>query len=911
MTDTNESQPSELDKVISDYLVAVEAGEARDVETLCGKHPELATEIREFFKRSRKLVGSLGQDQAAETIHIGGYRIGQEIGRGGMGVVFEARQLNLDRPVAIKVLRGDGLTSDVARARFDEEARVVAKMKHDNIVDVLEFGRVDSTPYLVMPLLDGRSLSQVIREEPLREESAAKVMVRVADAIQHAHQQGVIHRDIKPGNIIGDETNCRVTDFGLAFREESDHRLTKTNDLPGTPGFLAPEIIRGQTRGSVQTDIYAMGATLYALLVGQAPHRAATFAESIMLALQSDPVSPQQFNSNLSTDINSITLKCLHSVPAQRYQSASDLKDDLQRLLEGKPVVARPVGRLETIRRWAARNKLLASALSLSVLLATGLIAGGVYSYVRVSNSLQQEQSANESANESLKTALSSIRQFYRDVSASGVFNDTPETVEFRKKLLNDGVEQIQALAAQNIDNEPVQYELAETFAVLGNIEDQLGHPKEALKARLEAARIFDELWSVDAEKSLIMSYTDCLQRLASSSSNGRDFDKADEYTTRAIEVSAPLERFAETDPRAALRAYQLEFGHYRSLEKRGEGAEILDDAAEVMQKFDALAEQNPDDASIWMLTSQTHMFYGIMQIRSNPVQTESTHLEHWRLGADFGRRCVELDPDNREYQRQVMMCTANELAAIAREETPDSEMLQRQVNDVVSYFRSAAEDNPANLKLQINLIQALADTAVMAEKMGAIVCRDYANETLAVCDALEKEQVTPAELGMWKDLQSVRRIALTVLADLATSEEDFAQAVKYLEQANQSFKEVRALVTTEPAMVADATTLKVKLTETYSEANRFEDARRVFLESVQSFRKTPPSTQRILEEFADLILHATDADVMQGAGDKYAAECETAFDIFKLVFDETKEPSKVLLEQHQLLDARRKVISR
>ena len=278
--------------VISDYLLACEAGTAPSLDTLCEQHPDFADGIRDYFRETDQLAANL-QMPTVDAVQIDGYEVVKEIGRGGMGVVFEARQLSLGRSVAIKVLRDAALSSSSIRARFDKEAQLIAQLKHDNIVDVIEFGRVDDRPFLVMPLLEGQPLSRSISKEPLSEKAAAKIMLTVTDAVQFAHSQGVIHRDIKPGNIMGDDERCQVMDFGLAFVEDSDQRLTGTGDVIGTLGFLAPEIIRGQSRGDVATDVYALGATLYSLLVGQSPHRAATAAaESMMLAMQGEPVEP-------------------------------------------------------------------------------------------------------------------------------------------------------------------------------------------------------------------------------------------------------------------------------------------------------------------------------------------------------------------------------------------------------------------------------------------------------------------------------------------------------------------------------------------------------------------------------------------------------------------------------------------
>lgn len=370
------SDNNQVDCIIAAHLLACEAGNGVDVDTLCDAHRHFEREIRQYFTDSERLATAVLEPSNDSPVRIDGYEILQPLGRGGMGVVFAARQVSLNRNVAIKVLRDGVLSSAAVRNRFAKEAQLIARMKHDNIVDVIEYGHVGNRAFMVMPLLEGQPLSRVIREQPLSEKPAAMAMIRVADAIQHAHDHGVIHRDIKPGNIIGDCRNCQVTDFGLATLKESDDRLTGTHEIVGTAGYLAAEIIRGESRGEITTDVYALGATLYALLIGQPPHRAATVMESMLLATTSDPVEPKDLNPTLSTDVNSITMKCLNYNPARRYQSVTDFRQDVQRLLDGRPVSARPLSTFGRIARWCLRHRAATAAIAASALLATVLLAG-------------------------------------------------------------------------------------------------------------------------------------------------------------------------------------------------------------------------------------------------------------------------------------------------------------------------------------------------------------------------------------------------------------------------------------------------------------------------------------------------------------------------------------------------------
>jgi serine/threonine-protein kinase len=308
---------------------------------------------------------------------VPGYVIARELGRGGMGVVFLATQLRLQRPVALKMPPADLGAEDWRR--FRTEAEAAARLHHPHVVQVYETGEHQGRPFMVMELLEGGSLAQKLAQAPLAPRPAAELLEVLARAVQHAHARGVIHRDLKPANVLLSEDGTpKVSDFGLARRLDLGSAQTQTGVVLGTPSYMAPEQAAGRGReAGPAADVYALGAILYECLTGRPPFRGATLCETTLQVLNQEPVPPRKLQPSVPRDLETICLKCLRKEPPRRYASALDLADDLRRQLEGRSVTARPAGRAERAWRWARRNPRDASLALVAVLVL--LLAGGAW----------------------------------------------------------------------------------------------------------------------------------------------------------------------------------------------------------------------------------------------------------------------------------------------------------------------------------------------------------------------------------------------------------------------------------------------------------------------------------------------------------------------------------------------------
>lgn len=309
--------------------------------------------------------------------YIGDYELLREIARGGMGVVYKARQVRLNRVVALKMILAGQFASPADVQRFQTEAEAAAQLDHVGIVPVFEVGQHDGHHYFSMGLVEGESLAKRIADGPLPPRTAAEIVLQVAEAIQYAHGKGVIHRDLKPANVLLDKTGQpRVTDFGLAKRIQGDSHLTASGQILGTPSYMPPEQAAGRIDQVSETaDVYSLGAILYATLTGRPPFQADNPLDTVMQVIEREPVSPHTLNPAIPLDLETVCLKCLEKDRRKRYGSASDLAEELRRYLNGKPILARPVGRVERAWRWCRRNPIVAGLLAAVAL----SLAGGTW----------------------------------------------------------------------------------------------------------------------------------------------------------------------------------------------------------------------------------------------------------------------------------------------------------------------------------------------------------------------------------------------------------------------------------------------------------------------------------------------------------------------------------------------------
>jgi predicted Ser/Thr protein kinase len=344
------------------------------------RFPHFAQELRRWFP------GQEGPAAAPPTGTVPGYEVLGELGRGAAGVVYRARQVALNRVVALKMILAGTHAGDMERGRFRTEAEAVAQLKHPNIVQVHDVGECDGMPFFSLEFVEGGSLERKLNRTAQRPTEAAALVETLARAMHVAHTKGIIHRDLKPGNILLTPDGMpKIADFGLAKRLEEESKQTQSGCIMGTPSYMAPEQASGRNEDvGPWTDVYALGAILYDALTGRPPFKGATVLDTLAQVRNDEPVPPSRLQPHIPRDLETICLKCLQKAPPRRYASALELAEDLHRYLNGEPIEARPMGRAERLWRWCRRNPLAASLL-LTVTLGS---AAGMWYLSRLSQSL-------------------------------------------------------------------------------------------------------------------------------------------------------------------------------------------------------------------------------------------------------------------------------------------------------------------------------------------------------------------------------------------------------------------------------------------------------------------------------------------------------------------------------------------
>ncbi|SMP71341.1 Serine/threonine protein kinase [Neorhodopirellula lusitana] len=416
-SDSTEDVLAAVDTLACDFLARYRDGDRPTVEEYAKRHPEYSDSIRQMFPlvasiERIKIDEQVAEDGTAtlagrELSQLGDFRIVREIGRGGMGIVFEAHQESLDRVVAIKVLPKQSLLDDDALERFRTEATTAAAMHHTNIVPIYGTGEADGSHYLVMQLVKGKSLDSVISDGPqVTCDEVARIGLQISDAIAYSHESGVLHRDIKPANILIEKNGTiQVTDFGLAKNVGSD--LTATRSVSGSLRYMAPERFSGVSAEA--GDIYGIGITLYELLAGQ-PAFEASNTEHLISSITHARLKPiKVIRPDVPADLSTIVGKAIQVDPAQRYGSAADLRDDLQRFLNDEPIHARRTPLWGRLVRWIRRNPRLAAAVGTA---AFALVAGTIISsiaYLVASAANQRSVDALQSSEQTVDLTLRSL----------------------------------------------------------------------------------------------------------------------------------------------------------------------------------------------------------------------------------------------------------------------------------------------------------------------------------------------------------------------------------------------------------------------------------------------------------------------------------------------------------------------
>jgi eukaryotic-like serine/threonine-protein kinase len=430
----HDSREERLDRLLAEYLRRRDAGDEFDRRAFLEQHPDVADELRDLLDTADLVDCMAGPPEPSSPEHestqpggvrpfphlgetvtldpnataglggadfsidfaptadapcvFGDFELLETLGRGGMGVVYKARQISLNRIVALKMILSGQFAAETDIRRFYAEAQAAGRLGHPHIVNVYEMDQIDGRHYFTMEYVEGRTLAAVIDDEPLPPERAARYLLMIARAVACAHEQGVLHRDLKPANVLIDERDePQITDFGLAKDLSDQTHHTATGAAIGTPGYMAPEQAAGRRREiGVAADVYSLGAILYEMLTGRPPFSGDSVVDIILDVIHKEPLPPRAVNPQVDRELEVVCLKCLRKNPADRYASARELADEMQRFLDGQPVRARPISLLRSGAIWVRDVPVVSAMLGRRVLCSqrvagAGAVAdaGGVY----------------------------------------------------------------------------------------------------------------------------------------------------------------------------------------------------------------------------------------------------------------------------------------------------------------------------------------------------------------------------------------------------------------------------------------------------------------------------------------------------------------------------------------------------
>ncbi|NLF71922.1 MAG: protein kinase [Candidatus Anammoximicrobium sp.] len=748
----------ELLAILDDFVDRLQRGESVDAEEIIRAHPEAADQLRGyldslvFLQRALPPSAALDTDLLAasrdETCRLGEFEILRELGRGGMGIVYEAMQVSLGRRVALKVLPFAAVLNQEQLARFTIEAQAAARLHHPHIVPVYSVGCERGVHYYSMQFVDGRSLDVMIEElrrtkrgkgigeSPAAADdtakcfstahfaksrefflSVAKLGAQVADALQHAHDGGIIHRDIKPSNILIDRAGKPwVTDFGLA-RCRGDASLTSTGAVIGSVRYMSPEQALGRTRRVDQrTDVYSLGITLYELLTLRKAFDAGDQQQFLRQIEQEEPAPLRRIDPAVPTDLETIVLKAISKQRSDRYRTAREFADDLRRFAAGQPIRARRPSWSDRISKWAGRHR---SLVTLSFVFLIAALAGTATAALLIVRQQAQTRRALQLAEQNLKQAEENLRQAGSVVDHFGLFaaqrlGDIPGTESLRRELLGDTLRYYRQFIQRAGQDPSLQTGLAVAHFKSAEILERLGEPSEALQSYERAATVLHELSrdpaaTNDTRTKLAM----CYNNIGLLRANRGETEPAWEAYRKAITLQEGL---VADEPANSVceRDLALTLGNLGLL--HGQTGRIQDAWTyyeRAIQIQERLLERQPDDATLRRRLAGTYNNVSFLYQTADPAKA----LEFSSRSLAILRPLATAGTTDGTAESDLGLALNNHGSLLARSGQLDA--ARKCYTEAVEVYERLATGSPAIVRHQLDLAVATNNLGRTLNRLG------------------------------------------------------------------------------------------------------------------------------------------------------------------------------------------------
>lgn len=750
-----------LDLIYNEFILREKHGEAPQWEEYLQRFPHLSEALRLQFEMDQALQDGdlLPANKMRSTLHLArggdteiipstlpvlpGYQVLELIGRGGMGVVYRARQLGLNRQVALKMIRSGDDTDPEQLARLRAEAEAVARLQHPNIVQIHEIGEWRAggssapVPYLSLEYVGGGSLDRMLAGTPQPPRQAAALVETLARAMHTAHQQGIIHRDLKPANVLLsfsrdtpaersasasqlNEAVPKITDFGLAKRLDVSLGHTQTGAIMGTPSYMAPEQAQGRNQDvGPATDVYALGAMLYELLTGRPPFRGEGPLDTLQQVMTREPVAPRQLQPKVPGDLETICLKCLQKEPRRRYASAQELADDLRRFQSNEPIQARPVGRAERLWRWGKRKPAVAGLLAAIIVLVTATLISETWLLARAERSRQLAETKQAEAQENLVDATINLR-LARE-SADNYVTHVGDNLRLRqedlrplrKELLETVVPLYEKLIERHSDKPEVQLERGRAYRRLAYLTWEIGERSRAISLQEQAAAIFDELSRTNAgEPEYRQELARSRNRLGQFyEQTGRIPDAEDQFK-KGLEIRAQLVSDYPKEPRHhhGLSQSQGDLGMFYLSTSRHALAEPA--ILESLKTLTAVEPLLPDVADVPRDLAGNHNNLGRLFLETQRAELAE---EQFLIALKVQQALVDKYPRISDYQYDLASSHMN--LALVYDNLKKASLAEQQHHEAVRLFKELTREHASVTDYQQRLGQAHSNLGALYER--------------------------------------------------------------------------------------------------------------------------------------------------------------------------------------------------